>query len=65
MTVTSTARLAEIELPEFGMPEAAPILSEPAYRTRLERLRAAMEERDLDRLVVYMPIASTAPTWRT
>jgi hypothetical protein len=53
MTVTSTARLAEIELPEFGMPEAAPILSEPAYRTRLERLRAAMEERDLDRLVVY------------
>ena len=53
MTMTSTARLAEMELPEFGMPEAAPILPEPIYRTRLERLRAAMEERDLDRLVVY------------
>lgn len=53
MTITSTARLAEITLPEFEMPDAAPSLPESIYPTRLERLRAAMEDHSLDRLVIY------------
>ena len=53
MTITATARLAEIAIPEFGMPEDAPILPEPIYEARLGRLRAEMEENDLDRLVIY------------
>jgi hypothetical protein len=53
MTITSTARLAEITLPEFEVPDPAPSLPEETYRARLERLRAGMEERRLDRLVIY------------
>ena len=53
MTISSTARLAEFELPEFVMSEPAPILPESIHAMRLERLRAAMEEHNLDRLVIY------------
>lgn len=54
MTITNeTARLADITLPDFAMPDAPPTLPEQTYRTRLERLRAGMEERGLDRLVIY------------
>ncbi|MGH2489401.1 MAG: aminopeptidase P family N-terminal domain-containing protein, partial [Candidatus Limnocylindria bacterium] len=53
MTIASSARLAEIALPEFVMGDPAPILPEQVYLSRLERLRAGMEERGLDRLLIY------------
>jgi Xaa-Pro aminopeptidase len=49
----ATARLAEVRLPDFGMPEAAPEIPAALYRERLERLRARMSEHGYDRLVVY------------
>ena len=48
-----TARLAEIELPDFGPLEAAPEIPTGTYADRLERLRARAQDRGLDRLVVY------------
>jgi len=53
MTISSAAHLAEIALPQFAMPDAAPILPEQIYPARLERLRAGMDELSLDRLVIY------------
>jgi hypothetical protein len=53
MTIRARACLAEIALPDFGMPDGTPVLPEEIYRARLERLRARMEERRLDRLIVY------------
>ncbi|MBP1706251.1 MAG: hypothetical protein H6Q36_1990 [Chloroflexi bacterium] len=47
------ARLATIDLPDFGMPEAAPELPATLHAARLERLRERMEERGYDRLVLY------------
>ena len=51
--MTSRARLVEVELPDFGMPEAMPELSSGLYATRLERLRERADARGWDRLVVY------------
>ena len=49
-----TARLAEVDLPDFGMPDASPELpAVDATPTRLERLRERMEPLGYDRLVVY------------
>ena len=54
MTTTSTtARLAEIALPEFGMPTAEPQVPAATYADRMERLRAAMDARGYDHLVVW------------
>ena len=54
MTATRiTARLADVELPDFGMPEAEPLLATTVYAQRLERLRAAMTRRGYDHLVVW------------
>jgi hypothetical protein len=47
------ARLTTIDLPDFGMPDAAPELPPALYAARLERLRERMEARGYDRLVVY------------
>jgi Xaa-Pro aminopeptidase len=47
------ARLAEIDLPDFGMPEAMPEVPAAAYAARLERLRSRAERRHYDHLVVY------------
>jgi hypothetical protein len=47
------ARLAEVNLPEFGMPETMPEIPKAVYRARLERLRARMNEYGYDQLVVY------------
>ncbi len=49
----TTARLAEIDLPDFGMPTAMPGIPAGTYAARVERLRERMEERGYDRLVVY------------
>jgi hypothetical protein len=50
---TRTARLAEVDLPDFGMPDASPELAPELYAGRLERLRERMAERGYDRVVVY------------
>jgi Xaa-Pro aminopeptidase len=50
---TGTARLTEVDLPDFGMPDASPELPAALYADRLERLRERMEARGFDRLVVY------------
>ena len=47
------ARLAEIDLPDFGMPDAMPEIPPATYATRLERLRERAEARGYDRIVVY------------
>ena len=49
----AVARLAEVELPEFGMPDEAPEIPPSTYVARGERLRARMDEAGYDRLVVY------------
>jgi hypothetical protein len=46
------ARLAEIDLPDFGMPEAMPQIPAAAYQARFEALRERANGR-YDRLVVY------------
>jgi len=49
----SGARLAEVELPDFGMPASMPVIPESIYRDRMDRLRKRAAERGLDRIVVY------------
>ena len=46
-------RLAEIDLPDFGVPEAMPETPAATYAARLERLRERAERRGYGRLVVY------------
>ena len=48
-----TARVAAVELPDFGLPGASPELPARLYPARLERLRERMAARGYDRLVVY------------
>ncbi len=47
------ARLAEVKLPDFGMPDEMPELSPELYAHRLSRLRAAVASSGLDALVIY------------
>ncbi len=47
------ARLAPIELPDFGMPDAVPEPPASLYPARLARLRERVEARGYGRLVVY------------
>ena len=47
------ARLADIELPDFGLAETEPQVPAAVYATRVERLRERAERRGYDRLVVY------------
>jgi hypothetical protein len=49
----SGARLADVELPDFGMPASMPVIPESIYRDRMDRLRKRAAERGLDRIVVY------------
>jgi Xaa-Pro aminopeptidase len=51
--MATRARLATIELPDFGLPDAAPELPPALYAARLERLRERMEARGYNRLVLY------------
>jgi hypothetical protein len=48
-----TSRLAQVHLPEFGMPDAIPQIPAAVYRARVERLRARMRSAQWDRLIVY------------
>ena len=47
------ARLAEITLPDFGMPEERPEIPSRLYAARTQRLRERAAEEGYDRLVVY------------
>jgi Xaa-Pro aminopeptidase len=47
------ARLAAIDLPDFGMPDAEPEIPSGTYASRLERLRSAADGSGYDRIVVY------------
>jgi hypothetical protein len=52
--VTSTrAHLAEITLPDFGMPATEPLLAPSIFVDRLDRLRSVMETRGYDHIVVW------------
>ena len=53
MSPTPTPRLAEIELPDFGMPDAMPEIPPATYASRLQRLRERADAAGLDRLLVY------------
>ena len=46
-------RLAEVDLPDFGMPEAMPQIPASVHAARLERLRDRAAARGIDRIVVY------------
>ncbi|MGZ7036248.1 MAG: aminopeptidase P family N-terminal domain-containing protein, partial [Ilumatobacteraceae bacterium] len=52
-TVNRRCRLAEVVLPDFGMPSSEPLLPASIYRDRMERLRSAMEVRGYDHIVVW------------
>ncbi|MET1232096.1 MAG: hypothetical protein ABWY52_04510 [Candidatus Limnocylindrales bacterium] len=47
------ARLTEIALPDFGLPETMPTIEPATYRARLERLRERAEWRGYHRIVVF------------
>jgi len=47
------ARLMEVTLPDFGMPDEMPEIPPATYAARLEALREGAERRGYDRLVVY------------
>ena len=47
------ASLANIDLPDFGMPEAMPVIPPALYAARLDRLRERAGAQRYDRLVIY------------
>jgi hypothetical protein len=47
------ARLIELELPDFGMPDAMPAIPPATYAIRLRRLLERAERHGYDRIVVY------------
>ena len=49
----ASARLAQVSLPDFGMPGAMPEIPAPLYAARVERLRERAEACGYDRIVVY------------
>jgi Xaa-Pro aminopeptidase len=53
MSAIPIPRLADVELPDFGMPDAMPEIGPPMYAIRLERLRERGRAAGLDRLIVY------------
>ena len=48
-----TSRLAKVDLPDFGMPDAIPQIPGSVYQARIDRLRSRMEAFGWDRLIVY------------
>ncbi|MDH3539280.1 MAG: hypothetical protein OEP52_04745 [Acidimicrobiia bacterium] len=49
----TTVQLARVELPDFGMPDAAPEIPAAVYEARLGRLRDRSAEHGYDGLIVY------------
>jgi Creatinase/Prolidase N-terminal domain len=52
-TTIRKPRLADIALPDFGMPSTEPLLPASIYADRLERLRSKMDERGYDHVVLW------------
>ena len=52
-TVFPGVELAEIGLPDFGLPAAEPSVPAATYAARLEATRAAADDDGLDALLVY------------
>ena len=53
MTVSAPVELAEIGLPDFGLPEVEPSLPQAAYQARLAAAADSAAAAGLDALVVY------------
>jgi hypothetical protein len=53
MTEMNRPRVAQVALPEFGMPESMPVLREALYRERLKRLEERASDAGYDRVVIY------------
>jgi hypothetical protein len=51
--VRKRARLADVPMPEFGMPSTEPVLPESLYVDRVERFRAAMERQGYEACAVW------------
>ncbi len=49
----SKARLAAVELPDFGMPAEMPTLPDEVYANRLRAARQRAQDRGLDAMVIY------------
>jgi len=49
----AVARLGQIGLPDFGMPDACPVIPERIYGSRFEMLRRRLEIGGYDRVVLY------------
>lgn len=47
------ARLQQIDLPDFGMPDRIPEIPASVYEARVERLRSLIASRSYDGLIVY------------
>ena len=52
-TPMPTPRLREVRVPDFGMPEAMPVIPASTYAGRLDELRSRADARGYDRIVVY------------
>jgi hypothetical protein len=52
-TGTRAAKLTEVDLPDFGMPECTPRVPDHLYARRLEALRTRAADRGYDTVVVY------------
>jgi Creatinase/Prolidase N-terminal domain len=52
-TVTRKAQLADVALPDFGMPQSEPQLPASIYAERLQQARSRMEARGYHHLVVW------------
>ncbi len=52
-TGTRTARLAEVPLPDFGMPDREPAIPATIHAARLERLRERGDQRGYTHLLIY------------
>ena len=50
---SATPRLAEVRLPDFGLPETMPQIPAATYEARVEALLQRADARGYDRLVVY------------
>jgi hypothetical protein len=55
--------LAEIVLPEFGLPREEPTIPEATYETRIATARQHASDAGYDVLMVYAD-RDTSPTWR-
>jgi hypothetical protein len=53
VTSTTTVRLADVSLPDFGVPDVEPSVPDHLYAERVERLRACMDQRGYDHVVVW------------